>query len=463
MVRPLILARAGLRTLARSAWPAFPRRVYANPMRLYSTPSEADSVLTRPIKSDLPQLEIDQKAVSVIWPSGAISRFHHIWLRDHCRCPVCFHEHTKQRLVDTFSIPRDIAPQKVEALAEGLVVEWPGEKPHVTRFPWDWLRRSAYVAPRRDPSQLTFRSSGIGTASQGYNKVLWGSTIEAAPPQVEFEAVMHSDEALLQWLNKIDQYGFCFVAGVPANPAETEALVRRIAFVRETHYGNFWDFTSDLAHGDTAYTDIALGAHTDTTYFTDPAGLQLFHLLAHTAKGDHKLQGRDLGGQSLFVDGFFAAKLMHDVYPEHYNVLRSTRISAHSAGDSDTLVKPLFRGNPIIQHDPVNDTLVMIRYNNSDRSTMRIPDEQVEPFYDALRCWNKILTDKQSEYWFRMRPGTAVIFDNHRVLHGRASFIGSRRLCGAYVPHDDYRSRLSVLRMQYESPEGTRGVWEDGV
>lgn len=31
--------------------------------------------------------------------------------------------------------------------------------------------------------------------------------------------------------------------------------------------GTFWDFTSDLAKGDTAYTTMALGAHTDTTYY----------------------------------------------------------------------------------------------------------------------------------------------------------------------------------------------------
>ena len=29
---------------------------------------------------------------------------HHIWLRDHCRCPRCFHPVTKQRLVNTFEV-----------------------------------------------------------------------------------------------------------------------------------------------------------------------------------------------------------------------------------------------------------------------------------------------------------------------------------------------------------------------
>ena len=31
--------------------------------------------------------------------------------------------------------------------------------------------------------------------------------------------------------------------------------------------GRFWEFTSDLSKGDTAYTTLALGAHTDNTYF----------------------------------------------------------------------------------------------------------------------------------------------------------------------------------------------------
>lgn len=45
--------------------------------------------------------------------------------------------------------------------------------------------------------------------------------------------------------------------------------MRRIAFIRETHYGGFWDFTADLSHGDLAYSDLPLLAHTDTTYFSE--------------------------------------------------------------------------------------------------------------------------------------------------------------------------------------------------
>lgn len=53
---------------------------------------------------------------------------------------------------------------------------------------------------------------------------------------------------------------------------KTKALVERIAFIRETHYGKFWEVHANLEHGDTAYTNLAISLHTDTTYFTDPVG-----------------------------------------------------------------------------------------------------------------------------------------------------------------------------------------------
>ena len=70
------------------------------------------------------------------------------------------------------------------------------------------------------------------------------------------------------------------VSGIPPTPEATEELIRRIAFIRETHYGGFWDFTADLKHGDLAYSDVLLQGHTDTTYFTDVSALPLRHVSA---------------------------------------------------------------------------------------------------------------------------------------------------------------------------------------
>ncbi len=43
-------------------------------------------------------------------------------------------------------------------------------------------------------------------------------------------------------------------------------------------FGKTWCFTDDAAASDTAWTNVALGAHTDTTYFSTPAGVQVTHV-----------------------------------------------------------------------------------------------------------------------------------------------------------------------------------------
>ena len=42
-----------------------------------------------------------------------------------------------------------------------------------------------------------------------------------------------------------------------------------------------------------------------------------------------------------------------------------------------------------------------------------------------------------------------IVVDNHRVLHGRSAFDGKRRMCGAYIGVDEYRSKFAVLSEQF--------------
>lgn len=482
-------------------------RSHASPVA--SPVQQSEQTTSNTSSQDNPIVTVDGKdgKVGVTWSSGIESKYHTIWLRDHCRCADCYHPQTKQRQFATSSIPLDIHPSSIEATTEGLLVHWPklssssptssatsaassqdvtivegeGESIHnlhASLYPWSWLYANSY-----SPS---FSLGGSHTDHSAENVIMWGSGIAQQPPTVSWEEVMdsNSERGVARWVNKIAQFGFCFVSGVPATPEETEKLIRRIAFIRETHYGGFWDFTSDLSHGDTAYTNLALGAHTDTTYFTDPAGLQMFHLLSHTEATKDGSPAR--GGESLLVDGFFAAKILREVYPDAYRVLSTTRVSTHSAGDDSTLIRPLQSGGyPILEHDRRTGELIRVRYNNDDRSVLKMRDEEVIPFYDALSKWHEILTNKDSEYWSQLQPGQALIFDNNRVLHGRSAFTGNRRLCGAYINHDDFRSRLAVLRKQFPDIDGgfkrtaavpstdadgsnadstaRRGVWDDGL
>ncbi|CAE6506630.1 unnamed protein product [Rhizoctonia solani] len=316
------------------------------------------------------------------------------------------------------------------------------------------LKKANSVEPHVE-SNARKVSVGWKNGVTSHFKTLWGSSIQQSPPTVSYEEVMKDDIEVYKWLQKIDEFGFCFISGVPPNPKDTEALTRRIAFIRDTKYGGFWDFTSDLKHGDTAYTNLALGAHTDTTYLSDPCGLQLFHLLSHEGAG----------GKTLLVDGFYAAAKLREKYPSHYELLTEVKISAHAAGDADSLYIP---DEPfsILKKD-LNGELMRVRYNNHDRSALKYIDPVlVDDWYDALRSWNRCLTSSDAELWVRLTAGTAVVVDNHRVLHGRSAFTGKRRMCGAYVGADEWKSRLRVLsqaidRLWVDCDKGARNYKQD--
>lgn len=189
------------------------------------------------------------------------------------------------------------------------------------------------------------------------------------------------------------------MTNTPATPEASEKLLETIGPIRNTHYGGFYDFVPDLALADTAYTNLALAAHTDTTYFTEPAGLQAFHLLSHTPPPNQRPE-EALGGQSLLVDGFHAASLLKQESPEHYETLRQVQVPWHASGNQGVAIAP-DRAYSVIE---VDSSLRRIRWNNDDRGVIPL-DVDVNAWYKAARKWNEILTRKDSEYWFQLAPG----------------------------------------------------------
>ena len=164
--------------------------------------------------------------------------------------------------------------------------------------------------------------------------------------------------------------------------------------------GGFWDFTSNMSHGDLAYSTEGLPAHTDTTYFTDPAGLQIFHLLSHPPPGQ--------GGTSLLVDGFYAASLLQELHPTSYSTLSRLRIPAHASGTPGTMLRPLI-SQPAFRHDEHGD-LTQVRWNNEDRGVVGQgwKAEDVRAWYKAAKEYEGLLRSQDAEYWVHLAPGTMV-------------------------------------------------------
>ncbi|KAK2871686.1 hypothetical protein FQN49_002936 [Arthroderma sp. PD_2] len=188
---------------------------------------------------------------------------------------------------------------------------------------------------------------------------------------------------------------------------------------------------------DTAYTSQHLNAHTDTTYFTDPAGLQMFHILSHTG---------GTGGETLLVDGFEAARTLLAEDPEAYQALSEIKISSHSSGNEDVCIQPASSFS-VLNHLSDSSALYQVRWNNDDRAPGNGDSlESIHRWYRAAKKWNEILKRPDMEIWLKLEPGTPLIFDNWRILHGRSAFSGKRRMCGGYINHDDFISRYRLLK-----------------
>lgn len=400
---------------------------------------QQDVAAARPLRNTV-SWDIEEQEITFQFSDNpsSVHQFPYLWLRDNCLCSECTHPHTKQRQVNTFEIPKDISVRSVEPSDSGLLVQWT-DNSHQSLYPWHWLQENSPIS-----NQIPMGRKW---------KHVKPSSDHTTYPTTSYQAISNSTAGLAQWLSQIRTYGFAFVSDVPPTPEATEFLLNQIAFIRPTHYGGFWDFTSQPKPTDTAYTNLGLPNHTDSTYFTDPCGLQMFHVLQPAT---------EVGGESTLVDGFAAAEYLYYSDSAAYHALATTPVVSHASGNAEvgsidnTAASSL--GYPIFNHDPSAssplerpspESLTQIRWNNDDRhSRTKWPSRKaMDAWYDAARKWNEILTLPEFEIEIQLQPGMPVIFDNQRFLHGRRAFEGKRRVCGGYIGMDDFLAKLrSVTR-----------------
>ena len=335
-----------------------------------------------------------------------------IWLRDHARDEENWDKRSNQRKIFTATLDFNLKIKSAEILDNGKSIKiiWPDLEKPVT-YSYEFL----------------FNNS-LNNKSKINSLKLWKENDLDDQIYIDFETVQ-SNAGYKKFLKNLYQYGFSVVQNCKTEMSSVENIVNKIGYVRNSIFGGLWSFESNEDKADSAYTQEELRPHTDATYSNDAPGLQLLLCCEYKAKG----------GDSIMVDGFKIAEMIKKDNKELFDILSTINIKGSYIGDGVFLEaeRPIFNLNS-------KKELFQVSFNNYDRAPFRFEKDLTIKFYEAIRTFDLMANSKEYQWRHILKPGELLIFNNWRVLHGRGSFDGTRKISGCYINKEDFDSSCKM-------------------
>ena len=360
--------------------------------------------------------------IGIDWNNGDHSLFHHIWLRDNCRCQQCGDRSGGHSYLETGSISADITPAEVSLDASGsLVINWKNDG-HLSQYSAAWLSANCYSAK--------------AVAARRRQPDLWDSSISSKLPSCDFEQIRIDDAARLKMFESIEEHGFVIIDGLTSKPEQIEQLAAVFGFIRETHYGRVFDLISTPQQRILAQTSHAIRPHNDELFRDPIPGLLMMHCLQPSDCG---------GGASVFVDGFKAAHNLRAQNRDLFDLLCQVplRHQRFLVDEVDDVALSAYWH--CIQLDHFEE-VVAVHINERTLAPLDTPEDMTEAMYEALKALLALVYADDARISYRLEAGQAIVLDNHRVLHAREAFKGNRHIRQCHVDRDEFFSRLGALR-----------------
>lgn len=356
--------------------------------------------------------------LEISFSDGHDSFFHAIWLRDCCYCDTCGDTYSSKRFVTPLDMPTDVAPASARVDERGdLEIVWQADG-HRSCYAAAWLRRHCYD----DASRL----------QRFHQPSLWDAKIAADPPTVDFTAACADQRIRFDLLRRLRDFGFVLVRGGPARPGGVEAVANLVGDLGESAYTRIFDLTPSSRTRTMGNTFHEVPPHTDEAFRYSPPGVNVLGCV----------RPANDGGDSVLVDGFQAAAQLRASDPEAFDLLTryAQDFNRIHPGSLDQ------RGRqPMIALDD-RGAVTGIRFHTRAAGPLNLPMDVVKPYYAAHRRLCARIFDPANQLRFQLDAGDAVLFDNHRVLHARASFADPQRhlqICN--VARETFHEQLRLL------------------
>jgi len=350
---------------------------------------------------------------------GSQAYFNYYWLRDNC--PTSFDRQTRERIFDIFHENEAPTPQSAGLDGDVLQIVWKGSG-HISRHDLDFLASYAQGVPRHDPADLPRRA--------------WYADHYAKMARFSQTALVSDKRQRTKWIEALLEEGVAIVTEMPDSDVGLTETARLIGHVRPTYWGEYFDVKTHINPDNLAYTAKALELHTDTPAEDMAPGMQFLHCRANSVEG----------GESLFLDGMAAANDLRAAHPTDFALLTETLIPYYSEHDSYD-VRSRQRVIELDGHGEVSG--VTISQHMAD--VFDLPQAFLDDYYPAFRRFGRWLQSDKYVMRFRLAAGECIVFDNHRIVHGRASYTaesGDRHLRGCYTDRGEMRSTYRALMGQ---------------
>ncbi len=359
-------------------------------------------------------LEASGSTLTLTWSTGQVDQVPGVWLRDACSCPECRDPRSDQHLFDILDLDDDL---DVGIAADGVANG--GDALAVTFTDRAGSRHHGRVPLARLSTRIR-RAPPPRRWAAGHLDQLRADTVDVA-----------ATHDLTPVLQAVDRYGIGMARNVPTEPGAVARFAERFGFVRTTNYGSVFDVVATPDPVNLAYTSGPLALHTDNPYRDPVPTLQLLHCLSASATG----------GATRFADGFLAAEQLRSEAPDGFALLSSRDVTFRFRDAACDLVA---RGR-LIDVDATG-AVVGVRVNHRSMEPPDLAAVELAGFYRAYRGLCELLAAPSAAIELALGPGDLVVWDNRRVLHGRAGFpaSGARHLQGCYADIDAVRSAVRM-------------------
>ncbi len=359
---------------------------------------------------------LEEKGLTVGLPDGRNAYFNYYWLRDNC--PSSFNSETRERTFDIFQLPE--APRASAAWVEGevLVIAWTGEN-HVSRIPMTQLVMFADGVSRPDPVDMP--------------RCAWFADHYPNVARFSQPELLSNPAEIAEWIEAMLIEGVTIINDMPDTNAALTDTANLMGQVRPTFFGTYFDVKTHINPTNTAYTAAALELHTDTPAEEHAPGIQFLHCRANTVTG----------GASLFADGVAVANDFRKVDPEGFKLLSEISIPFYCEYDTYDM-----RSRQTVIELDKHGEVEGLTISQHMADMFDLDQQLLDDYYPAFCRFGKMLQDTKYVMNFLLNAGECIVFDNHRIVHGRAAYTaesGDRYLRGCYVDRAEMHSTYRAL------------------